>query len=716
MTRQNLRHRARRPAHAPQPTGARAVAQAPSGAQSRVGAGAQSGAGAGPATAGDVHLRRAAAWMAAGTAVSRVTGLLRIIALAYALGLTHLADAYNLANTTPNMIYDVVLGGILAATFIPVFVDRLTTRDEREAWRAISAITTAAVVVLVVMTVVFWVLAPQVISAYTAFDHAAGTSARVIGQEKAVATTLLRWFVPQVALYGVISLMAALLNTRRRFTAPMWVPIANNAVVIGVCLWFHALVPRYPSLASVRGHDGDLVLLGLGTTAGVLLQAIALLPSLRGIGLGRLRWHWEPGHEAVRTVVRLGGWTFGFVVANQVALYVVLALAVGAKGTGPLSSYTYAYTFLQMPYAVVAVSIMSAVTPDLAERWSTGDDEGFRRRLTGGLRATLAVILPSAMGMLILAHPAVALLLGHGSTSPAATSTTGAALAMFSLGLPGFCAFLYVVRVLQAMQRTKAAFYLYLVENGLNVVLALVLVGPLGIRGLALSLSIAYSVAALCGIGVLRHWLGVLGAPGAWAPLRRAAVATVLMGAVVLVVSNVSGAQRGFGLLLRVVAAIAAGGAVYAGIGALLGGRRRPFALLTGEPTGRGGPTGTAALTGTAFHADDVGAGAGLGAAWGDPRTPVNTGPHIRIVPAPGTPVARSTSRRGSDRSVASTWTSVASAAPSLLSGPGPLPGPGPLEPPATADGGDELDGDDDPGVRRWVGGTKTALPRRHPR
>ncbi|MDA8074790.1 MAG: murein biosynthesis integral membrane protein MurJ [Actinomycetota bacterium] len=645
--------------------------------------------------------------MAAGTTVSRVTGLLRIIALAYALGLTHLADAYNLANTTPNMIYDVVLGGILAATFIPIFVDRLATRDEHEAWRAISAIITVAIVVLVVMTVIFWVLAPQVIGAYVAFDHASGTAARALAQEKAVATTLLRWFVPQVALYGVISLMAALLNTRRRFAAPMWVPIVNNAVVIGVCLWFHALVPRFPSLTSVHGHGGDLVLLGLGTTAGVLLQAIALLPALRGIGLERLRWHWEPRHEAVRTVVRLGSWTFGFVIANQVALYVVLALAVGAKGTGPLSSYTYAYTFLQMPYAVVAVSIMSAVTPDLAERWATGDDEGFRRRLTGGLRATLAVILPSAMGMLILAHPAVTLLLGHGSTTAAATGTTGAALAMFSLGLPGFCTYLYVVRVLQAMQRTKVAFYLYVVENGLNIVLALVLVGPLGIRGLALSLSIAYTVAALCGIVVLRRWLGALGGPRAWAPLRRAAGATIVMGAVVLVVSNVSGTQHGLGLLLRVAAAIAAGGAVYAGIGALLGGRRQPFALLTGQPTGPGAPAGTARRTGTVFDRDDVGAGAGIGAAWGDPRTPVNTGPRIRIVPAPGAPIARSTSVSAANRNL----TAAARRPPAArdtrhVATPRPGAGAG-----ADADGND-----DDPGERRWVGGTRTTLRRRRPR
>ena len=718
MRRQGLRGSPRRPAHAAAPAGVRTAARAstsPTGSARAPGGGAAPGGtaseGAGTAaiagaTPGDSGLRRATAWMAAGTAVSRFTGLLRIIALAYALGLTHLADAYNLANTTPNMIYDVVLGGILAATFIPVFVDRLATRDESEAWRAISAITSAAVVVLVVMTAVFWLLAPQVISAYTAFDHASGGTAAVLAQEKGVATTLLRWFVPQVALYGLISLMAALLNTRRRFAAPMWVPIANNAVVIVVCLWFHAIVPRFPSLASVHGHGGDLVLLGLGTTVGVLIQTLALLPALRGIGLGRLRWHWEPKHEAVRTVLRLGGWTFGFVVANQVALYVVLALAVGAKGTGPLSSYTYAYTFLQMPYAVVAVSIMSAVTPDLAERWSTGDDAGFRRRLTGGLRATLAVIIPAAMGMLILAHPAVALLLGHGSTSPAATGTTGAALAMFSLGLPGFCAYLYVVRVLQAMQRTKVAFYLYVVENVLNIVFALALVGPLGVRGLALSLSIAYSVAAVLGVAVLRRWLGALGSPRAWVPLRRAMGATVVMGAVVLVVSNLSGAQHGAGLLLRVVAAIAAGGAVYAGIGALLGGRHRPFALLTGEPTGPDSSTGPTGALRTAFGRGDVGAGAGLDAAWGDPRTPVNTGPRIRIVPAPGTPIARPTSPRASGAVPEAPRATPPARRPL---GTGPAGSAGEQEPAADA-------GDDDPGELRWVGGTRTTLRRRRPR
>lgn|GEM_PF-112871 len=741
------------------------------------------------AAADTQRLQRATVWMAAGTAVSRVTGLLRIIALAYALGATHLADAYNLSNTTPNMLYDIVLGGILAATFIPVFVDRLATRNEREAWRAISSVVTISVVAIIVMTVVFWIIAPEVITAYTAFGHS-GLSAARLAQEKAIASTLLRWFVPQVALYGLIALMTALLNTRRRFAAPMWVPIANNVVVIIVLLWFHALVPRAPSLATAHAHPGQLVLLGLGTTAGVALQAILLLRSLRGTGLGRMRWRWEPRHEAVRTVVRLGSWTFGFVVANQIALYIVLALAVGAGGTDPVSSYTYAYTFMQMPYAVVAVSVMSAVTPDLAERWATGDADGFRRRLTSGLRATLAVILPASMGMLVLARPLVALLLGHGSTSVAGTDTTGSALAMFSLGLPGFCTYLYVVRVLQAMQRTEVAFRLYLVENGINVVLAVALVHVLGVRGLALSLSVAYSVGALAGIVVLRRWLGELGGSRAWSPLRRAAGATAVMGVVVLAVSNVSGAQQGFFLLLRVAAAVVAGVAVYLAIGALLGGRHHALALLTGEPLQRTVPPGgTPAPSGEpagqpstsragprpaggrrAFGRRGAGrrvAGTGPLPPWSATRRSFEPGPRIRIVPAPGIPGDVGTGAippvpgvAGIDlRDAPEALRKVGPVRP--VSGgrhvrPVPRAGPpegarpvgsrppaeraprgaedvdgvegveGVDEPPRPAPHGaedrepptatvDAADNDDEPGERRWVGGTRTSLrPRRN--
>ncbi len=327
----------------------------------------------------------------------------------------------------------------------------------------------------------------------------------------------------------------------------------------------------------------------------MVLQGVALIPSLRRADLGLLRWRWNPRDEALRAVTRLGGWTFGFVLANQIALFVVTILAGSVAGPDPVSSYTYAYAFFQLPYGIVAVTVMSVVTPDLAQQWSTGHQTAFLKRMTGGLRAVLALIIPSAVGMLLLAKPSVALLLGNGHSTPAETATTGAALAMFALGLPGFCTYLYLVRVLQSMQRTRVAFYLYLVENGLNIALALVLVHPLGVRGLALSLSIAYSVSALLALAVFHQWFGQLADRASWAPLIRVTVAVVPMAVVVLVVSNLSASTSIGGLLARVVGSVLAGGLTFGAVVIWLGrradARRPPPRGARPGPTDRADPT-----------------------------------------------------------------------------------------------------------------------------
>jgi putative peptidoglycan lipid II flippase len=530
-------------------------------------------------------LRTAATYVALGTGISRVSGLLRIVALAWALGDHRLADAFNLANTTPNMLYDIVLGGVLSATFIPVFVGQLTRRQEPEAFDSISAILTLSVVVLVTTTVAALLLAPDFIRGLTALDtNAHPHDLHQVMAERAVATTLLRWFVIQIAAYGFFALATALLNTRRRFVSVAWAPIINNVVCIGVLVWFGLWTGRRASLASVASHPTQMVLLGLGTSLGVVLQGLALLPSLRSARLGLVRWRWNPRDAALRTVIRLSGWTFGFVLANQICLFVVTLLAGTAAGSDPVSSYTYAYAFLQLPYGVVAVTIMSVVTPDLSERWSSGRQAAFVQRLATGLRALLALIIPAAVGMLLLAKPAIDVLLAHGGSTAGGLSDTGAALAMFALGLPGFCTYLYVVRVLQSMQRTKVAFFLYLGENGINIALALGLVHSLGVRGLALSLSVAYTVSALVGLAVLRRWFGPLGSPALWAPLRRVGWASLAMGLVVLVVSNLSGSTAEPALLVRVAGSVATGLIAFVGVTVVLGRRheaRRRLARRT---------------------------------------------------------------------------------------------------------------------------------------
>ncbi|MHB1711673.1 MAG: murein biosynthesis integral membrane protein MurJ, partial [Acidimicrobiales bacterium] len=482
----------------------------------------------------------------------------------------------------PNIIPDIVIGGVLAATFVPIFVDRLATRTSHEAWRAISAITTVTLVLLVAATIAFWFLTPTIIDVYTVTNHTD------VVQQRHVAVDLLRWFIPQLACYGLIGLFTALLNARGKFAAPMFVAIANNVVVITVLLWFHALLP-HPSLESVTHQRGALVLLGLGTTLGVVVQAALLIPSLRRAKL-HVRFHWEPTHEAVRTIVRLAGWTFAFVVTSQIALVIILALADGVRPPGQVTAYTYAYTFFQLPFGVVAVSVMSAVTPSLATRWALRDTAGFRERLAFGMRGMLAIIIPSAVGMVILARPLIDLILVHGSETLADGASTASALAMFSLGLPGFCLYLYAIRALQSMQDTRTAFFLSLVENGVNVVAGVALVGPLGVRGLALSISIAYTVAAVVALGVLRSRIGTLGGGNLTRPLKRVAGASLVMAVVTALAVSVSGATHGIGLLARVAFALVAGTGAYVATASIAGAResRTRAARRSGPPTAAG--------------------------------------------------------------------------------------------------------------------------------
>jgi putative peptidoglycan lipid II flippase len=519
-----------------------------------------------PPRGATTRLAGATVGMAVGTTLSRLTGLARVVAMAAALSGGGFADAYNLANTTPNIITDIVIGGVLAATFVPVFVSELTTKVGKEAWEAISAVVTVTVTILVVATAAFFVLTPSIIDLYTATNHHAD-----VHQQQQVAIFLLHWFVPQLACYGLIALFTALLNTQGKFAAPMFVPIANNLVVIGMLVWFRALVPN-PTLATIQAHHSALVLLGIGTTLGVVVQAALLVPSLLRSDL-HIRFRWQPGHEAMRRISRLAGWTFGIVLSNQVALVVILALADGARVPGAVSAYTYAYTFFQLPYGIIAVSVMSAVTPSLSARWAEGDIPGFRRRMTFGLRSILVIIIPSAVGMIILAHPLIDLVLDHGGETSAQADATATALAVFALGLPGFCTFLYMVRVLQAMQDTRTAFRIYLVENGINIALGIALVGTLGVRGLALSVSVAYTVAAVIAVSVVAKKDDGLGGQELTTPITRVLVATAVMAVATVLALNVSGANSGLALLGRVTLAVLAGALAFVGTTVVLASR-----------------------------------------------------------------------------------------------------------------------------------------------
>jgi putative peptidoglycan lipid II flippase len=502
--------------------------------------------------------------MAVGTLLSRVSGFGRVFAMAYAFGFvrTRLTDTYNLANTTPNIIYDLVLGGVLSATLLPVFVHRLSGDDEDDAWRSISAVVTVVIVVLVGITAAFAVFAPWIVRLYTLGNHGPDAD-----DQRAVATYLLVLFAPQVFFYGLVTLTTAILHARRRFAAPMFAPIFNNLIVIAVLL----SVPHVAhslQLHTIRHDHRALLLLGLGTTAGVVAMALVQFPALRG-ARARLRPVWAPRDEMVRVVLRLSGWTFGFSILNQVALWVALILA--NRHTGDLSAYQAAYSyFFLLPYGIFAVSLMSALQPDLAERWALADVAGYRQRLSIGIRTIAAVIVPAAIGYIVLAQPIVKLLLQHGRFTAHDTHNTAKVLAVMAIGLPAFSIYLLLMRAYQSMQDARTVFYLYLVENGANVVLALALYPSMGVNGLALAFALAYGVGTLAAFVHLRRRISGIDGRRLVRSLTRIGAASAAMAAVIALASRTVGSNDGAGLVARVGVSVVAGLAVYAGAAVLL--------------------------------------------------------------------------------------------------------------------------------------------------
>ena len=290
-----------------------------------------------------IPLARPAAVMAVGTALSRLTGLGRVIALAFALGVTEsrVADSYNIANTLPNVLFELVLGGVLTSVFIPVLVAELRTRDHEDAWRSVSALVTASLALLVAVTVATVLAAPAIVDLFTA---------RVPGPEAQaqhdLATFLLRLFAPQIALYGFAAIAAGLLNAHGRFAVPTFAPILNNVVVIAMFLAFAAIVSGVPTDREVLAEPAQKLLLALGTTGGVAAMAAVYWPFLRRLP-GRLTVRLDLRHPAVRRVARLSGWTLVYVVVNTLGFAVSFYLANGRQG-GP-TAYVTAFAFFQLP-------------------------------------------------------------------------------------------------------------------------------------------------------------------------------------------------------------------------------------------------------------------------------------------------------------------------------------------------------------------------------
>jgi len=298
--------------------------------------------------------------------------------------------------------------------------------------------------------------------------------------------------------------------------------------------------------------------LGLGTTFGVVAMTAALWPFVRRAGV-RLRFIFDVRHPSVREVGRLSGWTVGYVISNQVALLVVLVLA--NRTSGGVASYASALVFFQLPHALVAVSLMSALVPEMSSDARRDDMGAYKQHFSTGIRLISLVVMPAATGYVVLSRPIVNGLVQNGAATD--VSLVARSLAMFALGLLGYSLYLFTLRAFYALRDTRTPFFLNVVENGINIVLAVALEPWLGVRGLALAYAIAYSVAAIVSLVTLRRRIGLLGGRRLVLAVGKVGMACAAMAVAVALVAARVGSNSGGGALVRTAAGIIVGLVVF---------------------------------------------------------------------------------------------------------------------------------------------------------
>lgn len=498
------------------------------------------------------QLLRSSAVVAVGTGLSRVTGLARTITQGVVLG-KFIGDVYNGANTLPNLLYDLLLGGVLAATLVPVFVESGARRDQAST----NAVVTVLGIALLVITGFAMLLSPVLGDLFTDTD-----------QERVLAAALLWMFLPQIFFYGMTTLASGLLNAHRRFAAAAFAPVLNNVVTIAVLVAFSARVGSQPTLDHLSGDASLVWLLGLGTTAGIAVQALALVPAIR-LARIKVRWRFEPRNDSVKTVLRLSGWTFGYVASNAIAVGVLIVLAEHAEQVGATTAYTYAYQFFQLPYGLLAVSVITAFLPELSSLALDGDMRGFGERFLLALRLTVLLIVPTAIGLILLAQPIITTVFEYRSFDHELSVLTAQMLVAFSIGLPTFALYLLAVRGFYSMKDTRTPFLINIGQSVLMLALAAALFRG-GAAGLALAFALSHVVSAFVAIVVLHRKVG--GLP--WSPsipsLTRIAVAAIACAAGVGLVAHFVGGDEGAGAAVRMLAGVTVGAAVYLGVCAAL--------------------------------------------------------------------------------------------------------------------------------------------------
>jgi putative peptidoglycan lipid II flippase len=530
--------------------------------------------------------------MATGTVASRITGVMRDIAAAAALGFFLVADAYSLGNSLPTIVYILVIGGALNAVFIPQLVRKMKEHaDDGKAYadRLITLVGT----ILLIMSVLAVIFAPLIVDLYTPRDYPQ--------QDFDLAVAFARLCLPQIFFYGIYTLFSQVLNARGHFGAPMFAPIANNIIAIATFLLFIA-VAGTSAAADGALATNEIVILGVGTTLGVFVQALVLIPVLMRVGYRwRPRFDWR-GH-GLGKAGKLASWTIGLVLVNQ-ATYVLItrfatqanvdALAAGNVAAG-LTTYQKAHLVFMLPHSVITVSVVTAMLPALSRIAASGRIEQVGRDVGSTMRLVASLVLPISAMLAVTGAGIAVLLFGYGAATPEQAALMGTIVSVFMIGLLPFTLFYVLLRGYYALEDTRTPFW---ITVGFSLVLLVLMIGLFGwvspggaqVAVIALSYSVAYWMGFIAAWIILHRKLGTTDAKATIIALMRMFLATVITLAVMLatqwfLVTNITGGglTNRVGIVINVVVVIGVGSLTYLLAAKLMGVREVTAALSLGK-------------------------------------------------------------------------------------------------------------------------------------
>jgi putative peptidoglycan lipid II flippase len=506
-----------------------------------------------PASSAARQIMRAATLVMVFFVLSRLAGLAREVIIGARFGTSAELDAYLAAFRVPDLLFQLVAGGALGSAFIPVFTGCVARRDLTGAWRLFSAVTNLALLLLTVLAGLAAVIAPWLVTAVLAPGFSPA--------QQALTASLMRWMLVSTVLFGISGIMMAALNSFQHFLLPALAPVLYNLSIVAGA-WF--LAPHF----GVYG-------LAAGVVAGAGLHLDAQL-----IGL----W-WHAGRYTltlglrdpnVREVGRLMAPRILGLAAVQINFWITTLLA-STLPAGSISALNYAFMLMLLPQGIVAQAVATAAFPTLAALEAQGHYDELRRIISGALRGVLFLTLPAVAGMLVWRVPLVRMALERGEFTARSTDLTATALAFYACGLIGHAAVEIVARAFYALHDTRTPVGISVAGMALNVLLSLLLRGPLGHAGLAL----ANTLATLAQTAALTWLLGRRLAGLEWPQLAATAGRSTLA-ALVMALPLVWAAERWAGGPAMAVglAGLAAGGVLYLAAAFLL---RMPEAQMLGR-------------------------------------------------------------------------------------------------------------------------------------